>query len=121
MEPVFVHHGSDRRHFGDLVSDRLGVVAEQLVAAPAALRWLALDDLAELLGTDQGAGLTGMAGLPAPLLARGGSRWASLDRGGIGGGWPGGVGRVLVEPLLQLGDPPLEGIGQRRDGRLGLA
>jgi hypothetical protein len=52
MEPVFVHHGSDRRHFGDLVSDRLGVVAEQLVAAPAALPRLALDDLAELLGRD---------------------------------------------------------------------
>jgi hypothetical protein len=50
MEPVFVHHGQDRRHLGDLMSDRLGVVAEQPVAAPAALRWLALDDLAELLG-----------------------------------------------------------------------
>jgi hypothetical protein len=50
MEPVFVHHGQDRRHLGDLMSDRLGVVAEQLVAAPAALLWLALDDLAELLG-----------------------------------------------------------------------
>ena len=36
MEPVFVHHRLDRRHFGDLVSDRLGVVALQRLVAPAA-------------------------------------------------------------------------------------
>ena len=109
MEPVLVHHGPDRRHLGDLMPDRLGVVAGEGVAAPAALRRLALDDLAELLGRDQGAGMAMMAGLPAPLLARGGGRGPSLDRGGIGGGRPGGVGGVLAEPLLQIGDPPLEG------------
>ena len=92
----------------------------EVVAAPAAFGRLALDDLAELLGRDQRPGVTTMAGLPAPLLARGGSRWPSLDRGGIGGGRLGGVGGVLVEPLLQVGDPPLEGLHQRRDRRLRL-
>ena len=120
MEPVLVHHRLDRRHLGDLVPERLGVVAVQGVAAPAAVRRLALDDLAELLGRDQRPGVTAMAGLPAPLLARGGGRGPSLDRGGIGRGGLGGVGGVLAEPLLQLGDPPLEGLHQGRDGRLGL-
>ena len=109
MEPVLVHHRLDRRHLGDLMPDRFGVITGEGVAAPAAWRRPALDDLAELLGRDQGAGVAAMAGLPAPLLARGGGRWPSLDRGGIGGGWPGGVGGVLAQPLLQLGDPPLEG------------
>ena len=38
MEPVFVHHGQDRRHFGDLMPDRFGVLTGEGVAAPAALR-----------------------------------------------------------------------------------
>lgn len=50
MEPVFVHRRLDRRHLGDLVSDRFGVVALQLLVAPAALGRLAVDDLADLLG-----------------------------------------------------------------------
>ena len=86
VESILVHHGEDRRHFGDLVSDGFGVVAVEGIAAPATFGRLALDDLAELLGRDQGSGLTGMAGLPTPLLARGGSRGASLNRRGIGRG-----------------------------------
>ena len=85
MEPVLIDHRLDRRHFGDLMPDRFGVVAVQVVAAPAAARRLALDDLAELLGRDQGAGVVAMAGLPAPLLARGGGRRPPLDRGRVGG------------------------------------
>ena len=81
---------------------------------------LALDDLAELLGRDQGSGVVAMTGLPAPLLPRGGSRRPSLDRGRVGRRGLGGVGGVLVDPLLQLGDPPLQGREQRPDGGLGL-
>jgi hypothetical protein len=119
MEPVFVHHGPDGRHFGDLVSDRLGVVAEQLVAAPAALLRLALDDLAELLGRDQGSGMVAMAGLSAPLLPRGRSRRSSFDRGRVGRRGLGGVGGVLVDSLFQVGDPPFQGREQRPDSGLG--
>jgi hypothetical protein len=52
MEPVFVHHRLNRGHLGDLVSDRLGILAVQLVAAPAAMLGLALDDPTELFGRD---------------------------------------------------------------------
>ena len=81
MEPILVHHREDRRQLGDLMPERLGIIAGEGVAAPAALRRLALDDLADCLGRDQGAGMTSMAGLAAPLLARGGGRGPSLDRG----------------------------------------
>jgi hypothetical protein len=120
MEPVLVHRRPDRRQFGDLVSDRLGVIALQRLVAPAAFGRLAVDDVAELLGGYERAGLAMMAGLPAPLLARGGDRRTSLDRRGIGGGRLGRVGGVLVDPLLQVGDPPLEGLHQHRHRRLSL-
>ena len=117
---VFVHHGLYGGHFGDLVPDRLGVVALQHLVAPPAFGRLAVDDVAELLGRYKRTGLAAMAGLTAPLLARSPSGRTSLDRGGIGGGWLGGVGGVLVEPLLQVGDPPLEGLHQHRHRRLHL-
>jgi hypothetical protein len=79
MEPILVHHGADRRHLGDLMPDRLGVVAGQVVAAPAALRRPALDDPADCLGRGQGADVTLMSGLAAPLLARGRGRGPSLQ------------------------------------------
>jgi hypothetical protein len=110
MEPVFIHHGDDRRHLGDLVADRFGVITGQSVAAPAASGRLAVDDLADLLGRDQGSGLAMMSGLAAPLLARGGGRRSSLDRGEIGGRWPGGIAGVLVEPLLQFGNRMIPGL-----------
>jgi hypothetical protein len=112
MEPVFVHHGADRRHFGDLMPDRFRVITVEGLAAPAALGWLAVDDLAELIGRHERTGLATMAGLPTPLLTRGGGRRPSLDRGGIGGGWLGGIGGILAELLFEVGNPLLEGLGQ---------
>jgi hypothetical protein len=85
MEPVFIHHRLNGRHFGDLVPDRFGVVAVEVVAAPATVRWLALDGLPELFGRDQGASVTAMIGLTASFLPRGGSRGPSLDRRWVGG------------------------------------
>jgi hypothetical protein len=79
MEPVFVHHGEDRRQFGDLMPERFGVITGERVAAPATSGRLAVDDLAESLGRDQGTGMATMAGLSTPLLARGGSRGAAFD------------------------------------------
>jgi hypothetical protein len=86
MEPVLIDHRLDRWHFGDLVPERFGIIALEIVTAPATVRRLALDDQAELLRRDQGSGMMAMAGLPAPPLPRRGSRGSSFDRGGIGGG-----------------------------------
>jgi hypothetical protein len=36
MEPILVHHGADRRHLGDLMPERLGIVTGEGFAAPAA-------------------------------------------------------------------------------------
>ena len=83
-----------------------------------AVRRLALDDLTELFGRNQGTSMMAMTGLPAPLPARGGGRRPALDRGRVGRGGLGGVGRVLVEPFLQVGDPPLQGAHQGEDSRL---
>ena len=69
MEPVFVDHRPDRRHLGDLMPDRFGIIAVQVVAAPAAALRLALEDLAELFGRHQGSWVVATARLPAPLLA----------------------------------------------------
>ena len=112
MEAIFVHHGEDGRHFGDLVADRFGVITGECIAAPAASGRLAVEDLAELLRGYERAGLATMAGLPTPLLARGGGRRPSLDRGGIGGGGLGGIGGILAELLFEVGDPLLEGLDQ---------
>jgi hypothetical protein len=86
MEPVIVHRRFDRRHLGDPVPQRLGIVAVEVLAAAATVRRPALDDLAAPFGRDQGPGVMAMAGLPAPLPARGGGRWPSLDRGRVGRG-----------------------------------
>jgi len=111
MEAVLVHRRLDRRHLGDLVPERLGIDAVEVMAAAAAPRRLALDDVPEPFGRDQRPAVTAMAGLPAPLPTRGGGRRPALDRGRVGRGGLGGVGGVELEPglevtnaLLQLGD-----------------
>jgi len=118
VELVFIDDGANGRHFSDLVTDRFGVVAlEVLTALPALLR-LALDHLAKLFGWNQGANTTEVTGLPAPFLARGRSGRSPLDRGRIRGRGFGGVGRVLIDPFLQGGDTLLEGVDQRKHSRL---
>jgi hypothetical protein len=105
VELVFIDDGANGRHFSDLVTDRFGVIAlEVLTALPALLR-LALDHLAKLFGWNQGANTTEVTGLPAPFLARGRSGRSTLDRGRNRGRRFGGVGRVLIDPFLQGGDP----------------
>jgi hypothetical protein len=74
VEPVLIDHRPDRRHFGDLMPNRFGIVTGEGVAASAAGRRPTLDDLPELLGRDQGADVSAVPGLPASLLARGRGR-----------------------------------------------
>ena len=100
--------------------ERFGSIAVRIVAAATALRRLAVNDPPELLGRDQGSGVMAAAGLPAPLPPRGGGRWPSFDRGRVGRRGLGGVGGVLVDLLLQVGDAPLQGREQRPNGGLGL-
>ena len=50
MELVFIDDGANGRHFSDLVTDRFGVIALEVLTALPALRRLALDHLAKLLG-----------------------------------------------------------------------
>ena len=83
MEPVLSDDREDRRQFGDLMPERLGIITGEGITAPPALRRLALDDLADSLGRDQGAGMTSMARLTASFLARGCGRGPTLDRGRV--------------------------------------
>src|SRR5271157_1771935 len=95
VELVFIDDGANGRHFSDLVTDRFGVIVLEVLTALPALRRLALDHLAKLFGWNQGANTTEVTGLPAPFLARGRIRGRGF----------GGVGRVLIDPFLQSGDP----------------
>src|SRR5690606_1166472 len=94
VEPALVHRRLDRRDLGDLMPQRLGVLAVEVVAAAAARRRLAVDDLPEPLRRDQGPAAVAVAGLAAPLPARGATLGWPLHRGGIGRWRPGGVGGV---------------------------
>ena len=79
MESILIHYGEDGRHFGDLVSNRFGIITGEGIATEAAFWRLAVDHLADLLGRDEGSSLTLMARLSASLLARGRGRRPSLD------------------------------------------
>ncbi len=57
-----------------LVPERLGIIAVEVVAAAAATRRLALEDLPESFERDQGPDAMAMVGLPAPVAARDGGR-----------------------------------------------
>ena len=78
MEAVLVHHWLDRRHLGDLVDERRGIIAVEVVAEAAATRRLALEDLPASFGRDLGPDAMTMAGLPAPLAARDRGRQPAL-------------------------------------------
>ena len=83
MEPIFVDRRSDRRDFGDLMSDRFGIVAEERPTAASTFGRPALDDLTDLLGRYEGPDLALMTGLPEG--AAGGRRLTEggSDEGGL--------------------------------------
>jgi hypothetical protein len=45
MEVILIDDRADRRHLGDLVAERLGIIALELMAAVAALWRLAVDHI----------------------------------------------------------------------------
>src|SRR5262245_43158112 len=96
------------------------------MAAPAAGRRLQRNSLFDLLGRDQGALLTLVSGLPAPFTPRLGLRRWAFDMRRVARRGQGGVGGVLVEALLKLVHPLLEGLqpllillDESQDSRLG--
>jgi hypothetical protein len=121
VEAVFIDVGTDRRDLGDLVSQRVGFVSLQRGATAFAVRRLDLEGLTELLRRDQLSEVAFMSRLApsVPPRRRGRRSPLGLDGGGIGRGRFRGVGGVEVEPLLQLGDPLLQGRDNGQDGRLG--
>ena len=120
VEAVLDDLGADLGEFGDLMADGLGVVAVEGVAAAGAGLGLDLDGAGQLLGGDQLARMTLVAGLATPPLPGGRPGRLPLDVERLGGGRLGGVRGVLVEPGFEGGDPLLEGLDQGEDGRLGI-
>jgi hypothetical protein len=96
METVLVHHGHAGGHFGDLMPDRFGILAVEVLVTGPTGGWLALNDLPELLGGDQGAGHTAMTGLSDGA----GRRW-------LGRGRRPRSGRTADPNLIRGGRPEL--------------
>jgi hypothetical protein len=104
VKPVLRDFGPDLGQLQHLVAQRLWVVAPKRVPAAAAPR--GLKDF-YVVWREEGALLPLVTGLAARRPARRWAWWATLHGGRIRGRRPGGVGGVLIEPLLQSRDVPL--------------
>jgi hypothetical protein len=69
MEPILRDRRLDRRDLGDVMAPGPGIKTGPAVAATSAVRGLAVEGLVDLLGGDQGPGVTAMAGLASAPLA----------------------------------------------------
>ena len=103
---------------GDLMAEGLGILAVEGVATAGAGRGPDLDGAGQLLGGDQLTRTTLVAGLTTARLPGGGLGRLSLEMERLGGGWPGGVRGVLVQPCFEGGDPLLERLDRAEDRRL---
>jgi hypothetical protein len=65
MEPILVHDRFDPGQFGDLMDQRLGVVAGEFMTTAATVGRLAVEGVADLLRRDQGAPSLAMSRLAA--------------------------------------------------------
>jgi hypothetical protein len=121
VESVFIDVGTNRRDFGDLMSNRVKVFALEGGPTASTVRRLDLERLSEVLGRDQRPGVALVSRLaPAlPPRRRNGRPPLELDGGRVGRGRLGGVGGVLIELGLQIGDPLLQRGDHSQDGRLG--
>jgi hypothetical protein len=119
MQAIFVRERLDPGQIGDLMDEGSGILTvEMMPAAPAGGR-LTVAGGTELLGTDQGAERLGMAGLSPAVPTGGRSRRLALQADRVRGRGLGGIGGVELEPSLEVGDPPLEGLHDHQDGGLG--
>jgi hypothetical protein len=128
MQLVLGHVGLDGRQLQDLMSERVRIAAGEGVATGAALLW---QEGNGAISRQEGPLLAFVPKLAAGPATRGQAWRAAFDRGRIAGGRPRGVGRILVETLLEQGDLLLEmsdllvqlpekiqnsGLGSCRDG-----
>jgi hypothetical protein len=103
MQLVLRNFRPHRRKVQDLMAERVWVLAAKRMAAPAAMR--GLEGLG-VIGREEGSLLPRVPGLTTTPAARRRARGPALDGGRVGGGGPGRVGRVLIQPALQLVDLP---------------
>jgi site-specific DNA recombinase len=131
VQPIFVHDRFDLRQFGDLMDQRVGVLAGQRMTAAPTGGGLAVLRGAELLGRDQGTERLAMAGLSAALSPGRRAGRLSLQTDRVGRRGLGRVGGVELEAGLEVthggfqrSDPILHllpgsqksGLGLGRDG-----
>src|SRR5262249_29844639 len=90
----------DGRHVPDLMTQRLRVVAVQGLLAMAAGAWFAVVDGVGVI--DEGALDLGVSALTACFVVGRRLGWGAFEGGRVGRRRLGGVGGVLVEPLLEI-------------------
>jgi hypothetical protein len=86
VEAILIDIGADRRDLGDLVPDRIRILAFEPGTAAAAPGRLDLECFADLMGRDERAGVSLVTGLPSafPPRRRGGRPALDLDGGRVG-------------------------------------
>ena len=126
MQPVLGHLGLEGRDLRHLMLPGLRVFTLEVMAALAAGRRLQRDGLLDLLGWHQRALLTLVSRLPASLATRRGLRRWAFDVRRVARRRAGGIGRVLVQSLVEIIDlllevlqPLLILLNKNQDRRLG--
>jgi hypothetical protein len=116
MAAVLSDDGPDRRHVPDLVAERLRVVATQGLAAVAASAGFAVVDGVGVI--DEGALDLGVPLLTARFVAGGRLGRGAFEGRRIGGRWFGGIGGVLLESGLEVGEASFVSLDQSPDSGL---
>jgi len=108
MKPILIDDRLDPGQFGDLVDQRLGVVAGEFMTTTATRVGLAVERLADLLRRHQGTARLTMSALPAAFLLAGRSRRFPFHPNRIGRGRLGRVGGIELEPVLEIDEAVLK-------------
>lgn len=108
MTAILSDDRSNERHVPDLMTQRLRVIAMQRLLAISADRGFALVDGVGVI--DEGTLSLGVSVLTSGLFGRGRLGRCAFEGRWVGGRWFGGVGRVLVETLLEFGDLILQSL-----------
>ena len=116
MATVLRDDGTNERHFPYLMTQRLRVIAVQGLLAMAADRRFALVDGVGVI--DDGSLGLGVSTLTAGFVGRGGLGGRTLEGRRVGGRWFGGIGGVLLESGLEVGEASFVALDQRPDSGL---
>jgi hypothetical protein len=88
---------------------------QRLLAMAAGRRFAVVDDVG---GIDEGALGFGVSLLSASYVGRRWLGWRTLEGRRVGGRWFGGIGGVLVELCLEVGEASFVALDQRPDSGL---